>query len=140
MNSSPKTIFDWLEEITFKKTPISNIEDESWNNFNSFMTHRFVSMNQDYIELANFLQTFPPQDKKQLYSVYKELIPKKKLWLKYIKNQNKLNIDLLKILAKYFECSIKEVNEYMINLSKDEILDILRRMGYDEKEIKKLKI
>jgi len=138
--SNPKNLFEWLNEITFKKTPINQIEEEAWNKWNSYMINRYVSMNKDYVHLANLVQTFPPKDKKQLYSAYRQLIPKKKVWLKYIKNQSQPNKELLEILSKYFESNSREVEEYLKILDKNEIKSILVSMGFDDKEIKKLKI
>ena len=84
-----KNIFGWLEEITVNKSPLSSISDESWDTWNSYMVHRYVSMNQDYVDIANLVQKINPQNKKQIYSIYKEMIPKRKMWLKYIKNEAK---------------------------------------------------
>ena len=85
------TLFDWLNEITIKKTPAEDFSQESWDKFNSYMIHRYLSMNMDYIDVVNYVQKMNPQSKKQIYTIYREMIPKNKVWLKYIKNQNKRN-------------------------------------------------
>ena len=43
-------------------------------------------MNPDYIELVNFIQDYPPQNKKAIYSIYKEYIPKNNKWNKILLN------------------------------------------------------
>ena len=89
--NSPKTIFDWLEEITVNKTSLENFSEESWDTWNSYMIHRYLSMHMGYIDIVNYVQKISPQNKQQIYSIYREMIPKRKLWLKYVKNQNKKN-------------------------------------------------
>lgn len=132
-------IFGWLEEITFHKSPINSFSEKSWEIWNSYMIHRFVSMTMNYIELANYTQKFHPQDKKQIYTVYRDLLPKKKIFSKYIKPNKKFpNKDLVQFIANYFECSKKEAEEVINMLDKKEINNILSNMGVDSKEAKKL--
>jgi len=103
------------------------------------MIHRFISMNPDYIELVNFIQDYPPQNKKAIYSIYKEYIPKNNKWNKYIKSSNKQpNKDLVEYIKNYYECSAKEAKEYLCILDQDYIKNILSSMGLEKKEITKL--
>ena len=85
-----KNIFEWLNEITFYKTPTEDISDDSWNCWNSWLAHKYVSMDIRYIELANYIQTIPYDNKHQLYQIYREMIPKSKVFLKYLKSKTKL--------------------------------------------------
>ena len=80
------TVFNWLDEITVKKSPASQFEQKDWDDWNSYMVHRFLSMNMSYVDLVNIAQKFHPTDKMVIYNFYKENIPKKKIWNKYIKN------------------------------------------------------
>jgi len=94
------TIFNWLNEITVKKTNPNNFTQEDWDGWNSYMVHRFLSMNMNYIDIVNFVQKINPQNKKEIYTIYREMIPKRKIWNKYIKNQNKKDTaELSKIIA-----------------------------------------
>ncbi len=132
-------IFGWLEEITVNKSPLDIISDESWDTWNSYMVHRYVSMNQDYIDIANLVQKINPQNKKQIYSIYKEMIPKRKMWLKYIKNEaKKEQKELEEYVAKYFDCSLGEAEHYIDILRGTGIKSILNEMGIDSKESDKL--
>jgi hypothetical protein len=133
-----KNIFDWLEEITYKKSPPSNFSQASWDKWNSYMIHRYVSMYIGYIDVANYVQKINPQNKQQIYSIYREMIPKKKTWLKYIKNQNKRNYqELAEYIAEYFECSLGEADHY-IDIIPKSIEGILWEMGLSEEEASKL--
>ena len=134
-----KNIFRWLEEITVNKSPLSSISDESWDTWNSYMVHRYVSMNQDYVDIANLVQKINPQNKKQIYSIYKEMIPKRKIWLKYIKNEaKKEQKELEEYIAKYFDCSLGEAEHYIDILRGTGVREILNEMGVESKESDKL--
>tara|TARA_B100000780_G_C20728392_1_gene289447 strand:+ start:81 stop:497 length:417 start_codon:yes stop_codon:yes gene_type:complete len=133
------TVFNWLEEITVKKTPSSQFSQEDWDDWNSYMVHRFLSMNMSYIDIVNVAQRFHPTDKKGIYDFYKNLIPKKKIWNKYIKNKSKKDPkELSKIIANFLEVGFSEAGLYIPILGKVEIKNILNRIGLEEKEIKKL--
>lgn len=132
-------VFDWLKHINQYKTPVSEFTDKDWDIFNSYLVHRFLSMNPDYIEVVNYVQDFPPQEKKMIYSIYKEFIPKNNKWNKYIKSKTKQpNKDLVDYIKNYFECSSKEAKEYIDMLGSTEIGRILTNIGLDKKEIKPL--
>jgi len=134
-----KNIWGWLNEITLYKTPSEEISQESWNNFNSYMIHRYVSMDMGYIDIVNYVQKINPQSKKQIYSIYREMIPKKKVYLKYVKNENKKNYnEVAEYVADYLECSLGEADEYIPILQNHGIRNILWKMGVEEKETEKL--
>jgi len=132
-----KNIFDWIKEINTKKSPSSSFTDDDWNLFNSYMIHRFVSQNTDYVEVVNLAQEIPPQEKTMIYNIYREFIPKNNKWNKYIKSTvKKKNPELIDHLRDHFKCSSREVNEYLTLLDTTEINRILTDRGLDKKEIK----
>ena len=134
-----KNIFDWLKEINYHKSPVSKFTDKDWELWNSYMVHRFVSMNPDHIEIVNYVQEFPPQEKILIYNIYKEFIPKNNKWNKYIKSKNKsYQKDLLINLADHWKCSQREVKDYLDLLDSDKIISILSDRGLKSSEIKNL--
>ena len=133
------TVFDWLNEITVKKTPSNNFTQQDWDDWNSYMVHRFLSMNISYIDIVNFVQNINPQNKKEIYTIYKEMIPKRKVWNKYIKNQNKKDSkELAKIIADKLSIGSNEASSYIPILGKEGVTEILGDLGFEKKEIKKL--
>jgi len=133
------TIFNWLEEITVKKTPPNNFTQKDWDDWNSYMVHRFLSMNISYIDIVNFVQSINPQNKKEIYTIYREMIPKRKIWNKYIKSMNKKDSkELKKIIADKLSIGSDEAGTYIPLLGKDGITEILSDLGYNKKEIKQL--
>ena len=134
-----KNTFGWMPHINTKKTPIDEFSDEDWDMFNSYVIHRVLSMNPDYLELVNEVQTILPQNKKEIYSIYKEFIPKNNKWSKYIKSTTKTKSkELISYLKGYWECPNKEALEYYNLLDKSEIVSILNSIGLNKKDIKQL--
>ena len=134
-----KDLWGWLNEITLYKTPIEDISEESWDKWNSYIIHRYVSMNINYVELANYVQTLPYENKQQIYTIYKEMIPKNKVFLKYIKSRvKKQPVTLVEYVAKHFECSLGEAEEYIDILRDHGTRKVLYDMGVEEKEVEKL--
>ena len=134
-----RNIFDWLNHITLYKTPSTEFTDNDWENFNSYMVHRFISMNVYYVEIADYAQSMLPNMKKEIYNFYKEMIPKNKTYLKYVKQQTKgYSKDLLEKIANYYEVGIREARSYIAVMKKNELTQILSEMGLEDKEIKKL--
>ena len=132
-------IFDWLNQITYEKQPWNSFTEEDKKSFEPYMIHRFLSMNPDYIEFVNLVQTFPYSDKEKIYNIYLYMIPKKKMFLKYIKSsKTKRQEKLLKHIALYYECSLGEAEEYIDILREHGVKNILNKLGVEEKEQKKL--
>ena len=132
-------IFDWLKEINSTKSHPDSFTNQDWDVWNSYMVHRFLSMNPDYTELVNETQVLPPTNKKQIYSIYREYIPKNNKWSKYVKsNIKEPDKDLTLQLKKYFNVSVREVKDYLKILDKKQVQSILVKQGLEEKEIKKL--
>ena len=103
------------------------------------MICRYLSMDINYIQIVNYVQKINPQNKKQIYSIYQEMIPKKKVYLKYVKNENKKNYqELSEYIADYLECGLGEADEYIPILQDHGIRGILWKMGVEEEETEKL--
>jgi hypothetical protein len=134
-----KDLWGWLNEITLYKTPVENISEESWDKWNSYMVNRYVSMDIRYIELVNYIQTIPYDNKQQLYNIYREMIPKAKTFFKYLKtNRKKKNTEVIEYIAQYFQCSLGEAEEYLDILREVGARRVLYDMGVSDKEADKL--
>jgi len=137
--SKKMSIFDWLKEITYNKSPWNSFTEEDRESFNPYLIHRFLSMNPDYVDFVNTVQVVPYDSKERIYNIYLYTIPKKDMFLKYIKStKTKTKEELLNHLASYYECSLREADEYYHMHHSDTIKSILKKKGIDEKEIKKL--
>ena len=133
------TLFDWLNEITFNKKEWSSFSEDQRESFNPYVIHRYVSMYIGYVELANIAQKLPLNEKEKIYNIYKTMLPKKKMFLKYVKKQNKNTYeDLLQYVADYYQCSLGEAEEYIDIIREAGVRGILWEMGVNEKETDKL--
>jgi hypothetical protein len=120
-------IFDHLKQITITKGPY--LGEEGWNNW---MINRFLSMNQDYIEVVNIVQKNTWQMKGEyLYNLYRDIIPKQYVYLKYIKSNTKqdYSIEEIEAVQQYFEVSKKEAKEYIDMLPKEELEIITQQIN-----------
>jgi len=132
-------LWDWLNQITYEKKSWSSFTEDQQSSFNPYMIHRFVSMYNGYIDIANIAQKIPLTEKEKVYTIYKTLLPKKKMYLKYVKNQNQNNYkEIAEYVSDYFEISLGEADEYIYLLQEYGVRDILWRMGVSEDETEKL--
>ena len=143
--SKPRTIFNILADLTFKKTNPDIYTEADWKAYNIYMVNRWLSMNSDVTEIINFVQKYYSLDKKIHYKMLSDILPKQKLFTKYVKGKkvDKYNTELVNIIAKHYEVSRKEA-KLRIDMHKhfshgiETLSDILRGYGKNEKEIKRL--
>ena len=133
------TLFDWLKELTSKKRDWDSFSDKERESFNPYMINRFLSMHEPFIELVNYVQTIPYTEKQKYYKVYCELLPKKNVWLKYVKSKMKQpTAELVSAIAEIMECSKREAVNAVITLDNDHLEEVLYRAGYQDKEVAKM--
>jgi hypothetical protein len=95
-------------------------------------------MYEPYIDLVNIIQKIPYIEKEKIYITYKTLLPKKKIYFKYIKGNNKVaNSDLVSYITLYFICSTREAKEYITLLAKQDVEHILNALDASCKIYKK---
>jgi hypothetical protein len=132
-------IFEWLKQITGDKKPWSSFTEEDHKQFAPYMIHRYISMYEPYIEVANYAQLLPQNDKEKIYKFYCDMIPKSNVWLKYVKgSRKKPNETLLHYVANFYTVSLGEAEDYLYLLKREGVEDILEKSGVDDKERKKL--
>lgn len=132
-------LFDWLNEITYTKRDWNSFTEDEQSSFSPYIVHRYVSMYYGYVDIANIAQKLPMTESEKIYTIYKTMLPKKKMFLKYIKSKNKKNNkELLQYISGYFKCSFREADNYITILKNKGVKSILEEMGINEKEIKKL--
>ena len=136
-----KKPWEWTKEITEKKTAWEDFDEVSQKKFSGYMVNRFMSMKLELVNFVNDLQKLK-LDKKNLYTVYKEILPRKKMWFKYIKADKTTKYEpwLTDILCKYFEVSKNQGADYYQLMSRDELVLLLKKFGKSDKEIKKMRI
>ena len=96
-------------------------------------------MHEPFIELVNYVQTIPYTSKQKYYTVYCQLLPKKNVWLKYIKSKMKQPTkELVEAISKIMECSNREATNAVITLDNDHLEEILYKAGYQSDQVVKM--
>ena len=140
-----KTIFSILADVTSKKTNPNSYTEGDWKAYNSYMLNKWLSMNPNVSEIINFIQKYYSLDKTIHYKLLSDILPKQKLFSKYIKGKkmDKYNPELVTIVSKHYEISKREAKLY-IDLFRDttdgtnSLTGVLELYGKTQKEIKKL--
>ena len=133
------TLWDWLNQVTVDKKDWNSFTEDQQSSFNPYMVHRFVSMYIGYIDIANIAQKLPLTEKEKIYNIYRTMLPKKKVYLKYVKNENKRNYqELAEYIAENLSCSLGEADHYIDILKETGVRQILWNMGVNEEEADKL--
>lgn len=80
------TIFDILNDITSNKKKKLHEDPEFNNIFSSYMILRWLSMDDAFVGVVQKVEPFSSEyTKEQFYLLLCDLIPAKKVYLKYIK-------------------------------------------------------
>ena len=141
MSDKKMTIFDHLSNITDKKTPWERLSAEDRKAFVPYLINRWLSMSPDFIEIVNEFQhlTIGILSSAETYKLYLDVLPKKKVYSKYIKSKKaaKYNSDLLELLSKHFMVSELEIQDYLDILTKEQIKEIIKQYGKTDKEVDK---
>lgn len=129
--AKPFNVFSWINEITFSKKPWESYSQEQQDVFEPYIILRFLSMNRDYIEIINYIQSVPLLTKEQYYKILCEFIPRNKTWNKYIKKEKEESIDKETVnnIKKYYQCSKKEAESYIKIMSPEDLLLHLTELG-----------
>ena len=143
----PATIFDHLANITWKKRDWNSMSELDQKSFSPYLINRWLSMNPDLIEIVDLFQqyTIGPLNKKHVYQLYYDILPKQKMFAKYIKGKklDKHDKELVKFVTSHYECSKQEADSYIslfksTNGGVNHLNKLLKMYGKTEKEIKRL--
>tara|TARA_R100000353_G_scaffold140273_1_gene99959 strand:+ start:37 stop:468 length:432 start_codon:yes stop_codon:yes gene_type:complete len=136
----PKTIFDHLAGITFKKIKWEDLTEADQKSFSPYLINRWLSMSPELIEIVDMFQhyTIGPLTKEHVYKLYFDVLPKGKFFSKYIKGKksDKYNTELVSFIAKHYQIAKNEAEEYITLLDKEQLQSLCKKYGKSDKEIK----
>jgi hypothetical protein len=147
MNETKKaaTIFDHISHLTDKKVKWDNLSDADKKSFSPFIVNRWLSMNEDFVELINLFQryTIGQLSPSETYKLYSDLLPKNKQYLKYVKGkkQNKYNENLVELIAFHYSVSKANAIDYidvLIETDIESLQNIIKKYGKTDAEVTKL--
>ena len=136
------TIFDWVNQILVTKRPWDSFKEDEQKKFSPFIINRFLSMDKDFIEVVNLFQKYSIGllEPREVYKWYCDFLPRGKRYNKYIKGKRykKYNDSLLELLCRYFEVGKRDVYNYIPLMKKEEIINIVKLYGIDDKKMKEM--
>jgi hypothetical protein len=126
-----KGLFDHFRQITFDKKSNywQSLSEEEQKQYSIYMINRLLSMNIDYIELVDDIQYYnlTPEMSERFY---RDVLPKKKIWNKYLKpKQNNTSKDIA-IVAEHYQISMREASSYIAHMSESDIKNIKSLYGH----------
>jgi hypothetical protein len=128
----PLTLFEHLDNLTKNKIEYNVNDCLQTKNYNQYRINRFVSMCDLYIPLVNEINKYSLPDDVH-YNFYLKSLPKRKQFFKYISKIKDNLIESKKNIAKYFECSLREAEEYSYILTKKQIDEINKKFDGGKK-------
>lgn len=109
MDNTEKKIglFDFLNSISHGNTNI--LDETNIKEYSPYMINRFLSAEQDTVELANLMNERPSLDKQMHYDFLRRIVPKRKRYFKYIKSEKLENEELIKQVFNYSTQKAREI-------------------------------
>ena len=140
----PKTIFDFLGDLTQHKTKWDSINESDRKGYSNFMINRWISMKMEYLPVVAETQKLTMAVAPEFsYRFYLDFLPKEKMYVKYVSSKTEKIPEmqsLISFLCKKFNMSEREIEENLDLLLEDEtiITDYLKRFGYNDKDVQKI--
>jgi len=123
------TLFEALKDITDRKRELDFTDDEVKRAYVPYMINRYVSMCEQYVPLVNEINKYEvPLETHHRY--YQDMLPKRHVFFGYIKKEKDLSLEDKKYICKYFECSMRDAEEYVRILTADQITELLNKYKY----------
>lgn len=136
------TPFDFLKLVHNKKVNWSELTEDEQKSWNTFIINRALSFTSDYLDIINKIQPYTGGQltPAEIFKYYQSMLPSNFRFQKWIKGDKpkSFNSQLIALASGYFECSCKQAEDYLNILDKKELKILLKHIGLQEDEIKKL--
>lgn len=133
------TLFDLLNCITYDKPNWDDIPVELRNMYNQYIINRYITMinNQSLLFINEMIQPFKLPDNVH-YTLLKDVLPKKKQFIKYIttKQKNNKTDNVIPFLIENLQIGMADVELLLNKVGEVDIFDYLISHGYNKKQIK----
>ena len=133
------TPFDFLKLVHNKSVKWENLNEDEQKAYNTFIINKALSFNSNYLDIVNKIQHHTPTPKES-FKYLQSMTSDKFRYNKWIKGQKtkSFNPHLVAIVSAHLECSSKQAEDYLHILEKKEIKTLLKQIGLQEGDIKKL--
>lgn len=134
------SIFDILDAMTIKKKDLNFNDDIVRKTYDQYMINRWLSMgeSEELFYISEMLNTMTNLTDEQHFDLLKSVLPKQKYYFKYLKRTKDLTEKEKRYIAHYFEIGIREAEDYIRQMSQEEIDEILKKYKYGKNEIIKI--
>ena len=137
-----KSLFDHIKQITNVQNTLywDSLSDGDKKTWSNYMIHRFLSMKSEWLQVVNEIQKYWEIKPKNLYQFYTDVLPRGRTFLLYVKSKKKSKVEkwAMEHLVDYFQCSTREVEEYLELLTKEQVTSIIMKYGVEDKQMKKI--
>ena len=137
-----KSLFDHIKQITNVQNTLywDSLSDGDKKTWSNYMIHRFLSMKSEWLQVVNEIQKYWEIKTKNLYQFYTHVLPRGRTFLRYVKSKKKSKVEkwAMEHLVDYFQCSTREVEEYLELLTKEQVTSIIMKYGVEDKQMKKI--
>jgi hypothetical protein len=133
-------MFDVINSILYDKKSWETFTLPQQNSFTIFTLNKALSNISEYIGSVNVINEYSTSlTNEQVYNFYKDLFPKKRIYVKYVKKtQFPYTKELLEFFSKRLKESKKNIEFMLTMFSRDDVEDYLIQCGLEDKEIKSL--
>jgi len=140
-------LFEHVKHIREVQDPdyYKNLSELDKKTFSHFMILRAISMNPAFVEDSSWLfRYFDLIPSEQFYRLLITVFPAERKFYPWVKSKkDKLNKELVELVAKRFEISTDRANEYismMINMDggMEELVKICQGYGLNDKDIERV--
>ena len=133
------TPFDFLKLVHNKKIKWESLNEDEQKAYNTFIINKALSFNSNYLDIINKIQQYTPTPKES-FKYLQSMTNNNFRFNKWIKGQKtkSFNPHLIAIVSTHLECSSKQAEDYLNILEKKEIKIMLKQIGLQENDIKKL--
>jgi hypothetical protein len=120
MAKAKNRIFDFIDAMTVKKTPVEGID---FTGYSSFIIDKLIGSTEMFLPIVRQVNTRRLTNK-QHYQFYKSILPKRKIFSTSIKSDSDY-LKKLQCICKYYECGTTDAELYMRKLSPQKINNII---------------
>ena len=98
------SLFDHLKNLFVTKIPYKDLSDEDKKSWNTYMIHRYLSMDRELLPLVNDVQSQRIPDD-MVMAFWMSMLPKRQKYSKYVKGVKTIfDPEEIDIISKHYEC------------------------------------
>jgi hypothetical protein len=128
-------IFDILNCITYSKEDLDFSEDILKKAYNQYMINRWLSMNEHLFAISEIANKITNLTDEQHYDMLRSVIPKRRYQFNYLKKIKDVSAQQKKYIAHYYGIGLKDAEEYVHQMTEDDIECILNKYKYGKSEM-----